>query len=88
MQQLHSAIVDKLAILMSNTVTHLNSRSISSGVWLGVASRMDTKKTYVKKKIGLHAQKYDSCSRLNGPHNLGGPICPLDQCKNLHFGNE
>ena len=47
MQQLHSAIVDKLAILMSNTVTHLNSRSISSGVWLGVASRMDTKKTCV-----------------------------------------
>ena len=42
---------------MPNSVTNLISDVLySSGMWLDLAPRTDTKKTCVKKEIGLRAQ--------------------------------
>ena len=55
---------------------------------LGLASRKETKKTRVLKKIGLHAQNMiiilDSIVNITGGV---GPIWPFNKHKNLHFDN-
>ena len=61
-------------------------------MWFGVTILGDTKKTCLKKIIGLCAQNILQCdinSRLNSQHNWRDrPIQPFNEHKNLHFDNK
>lgn len=58
-----------------------------SGIWFGVAPRVETKKTYVEMKTRLHAQNMTTISNSIA-NNIERPVWPFHKDKSLYFGNE
>ena len=58
------------------------------GIWLGMDLRMDDKNTCVHKRLGSVLQKHLTILGSIINTSIGGPISPLHEHVNLHFGYE